>query len=217
MWIVNCAAYHNIGASCISQEMRETRNQMLTFKERSVSTLIPVICETNTCGTVWFSSSIFGIGPGATINSTGNRASPCPICSGVGRIPDGVYTHSSASLFNPLEVNLILNALKLLHQKAAAGSTPEEIEQAIEKQFPFMSGLAKFLPSNAGELAAYLAILLTLFLNYANTKPHEPVPSVHVEVNISQALELVSSSLKSAQPNTQEQKTQSAIKRTGKK
>jgi hypothetical protein len=72
------------------------------------------------------------------------------------------------------------------------------------------------LPKNAGELAAYLAILVTLFLNYANNKPDEQAPSVHVEVSISQALEQVSSSLKTSPQSTQARQRQPAKEETGK-
>lgn len=164
-----------------------------------MSTIIPVICDEPACGTVWFSGSIFGIGPGATINSTGNKAGPCPTCNGMGHIPDGQYTHAAANLFNPLECNLVLHALELLRQKAIAGATSKEIENDIEAMFPFLNSFSKFLPKNAGELAAYLAILVSIFMNMSNSKPEAPAPEIHIEVNVSQALEQVSKTLKNNQ------------------
>ena len=79
-----------------------------------MGTPIPVICENLSCNTVWFTTSMFNIGQGATVNVINCKSSHCPRCKGVGKIPDGLYTSTSASLFNKIECNLILSAIKHL-------------------------------------------------------------------------------------------------------
>lgn len=177
-----------------------------------MTALIPVICKSYNCGAIWFSNSIFGIGPGATIYSIGTMTGPCPKCGGAAYIPDGVYTHTSASLFNVEECNLVLNALKILLDKTLQGASTEEIKEEIKRNFSFLAAFEQFLPKNAGELAAYIAILVTLFMNYEQSKQHEPSQSVHIQVNISQALEQVSSCLKNNQQSTQDQHTEPEVK-----
>lgn len=161
-----------------------------------MGTTIPVICDNPSCGTLWFSQSIFGIGPGATINSTGNRAGPCPVCKGMGHIPDGIYTHTSATLFNTAELHLVNQAFKALWEKAKAGATSDQIQKEITESYPFLRGLAKFLPKNATELATYLALLGSVFLYFSQAQPQETTPSIHVEVNVSQAIEQISVDVK---------------------
>lgn len=161
-----------------------------------MATQIPVICDTAECETLWFSTSIFGIGPGATIHSVGNKAGPCPKCHGMGHIPDGIYAHTSASLFDPRELESIKVALEQLRLHAAAGATPQQLQNEIAETYPFLAGLARYLPKNAAELAAYLAIFIALLTHYSQSSIEEETPTVHVEINITQALEQISADVK---------------------
>jgi len=165
--------------------------------------LVPVICETPHCETVWFSNSIFGTGPLLSVQSIGNKACPCPKCKGTGKIPDGIYTHASARIFNTIECNLVLYAIEFLRNKALNGANAEEIKTEISRKFPFLSSLSRFLPKNAAELAAYFAIIVMVCLHFSKQKPDSPNQIVHVEVNISQALEQVFGDLKNIQQKNQ--------------
>lgn len=157
-----------------------------------MSTIVPVICDNRDCGAIWFTESFISIGPGMSVDLTRNSVSPCPECKGSGHIPDGTYTQSSAALVNRADFDLVLGALSALQAKAQAGATSEEIEEEIDKSFPYLSALKRYLPKNAGELAAYLAIIISLFSMHQQNKSNDQPPSINVEVNISQVIQQIS-------------------------
>ena len=166
---------------------------------------IPVICENPDCNHVWFATSMFSVGQGTTVNVINSRFSPCPRCKGIGKVPDGRYTSTSANLFNKIECNLIVSALKHLQEKVLQGESIAETQTEVIKQFPFLSGLFRFLPKDSSQLAAWVAIFVMVFLHYSGSKHDEPSRSVHVDINISKALEQISADLKTNQQNNQDQ------------
>ena len=182
-----------------------------------MTTQIPVICETPGCGAVWFSPSLISISPGSSIHLMGARVVPCPGCKGTGKIPDGIYTGVSAKLFNPVEYNLVLKALKRLHERVKAGASEEEIKAEINKSWPFLSALSAYIPKNPKDICAYIVTLIAILHYFSNEAPDKQAPEVLAETNVSQALSKVSGDLKTNPPNTQQQQKEGPQKQTEKK
>lgn len=183
---------------------------------RAMGTPIPVICEEPGCGAVWFTESLVSLSAGATARMTGNKVSPCPACAGTGRIPDGEYTGLSASLFDQRDLRIVISAIHALRQQAMAGAQPHEIERTISEEYPFLSGIARFLPKNAAELAAFLSLIFTLLTYLSAQEADQKDVEVNVEVNVSQAIEEALSDLKTSQQVSQDQNKQSEEGKTPK-
>ena len=149
----------------------------------------PVICLNASCNTLWLAQRIVSAGPNTTVNMIGNMVAPCPGCGGTGRIPDGVYTVSSAKLFNDADVDRVLSAINALRENAAAGASKEEIEATISRDYSFLEGLKQYLPKNAIELAAYLAIIATIVGYCSRESDTAQRFETHIQVEIRQILD----------------------------
>ena len=184
----------------------------VSFLENWMSTPIPVICSNPSCGAVWFATSMFNIRPGATIQLSQCAAGPCPKCNSSGTIPDGIYTATTASLFNPADLGVLVSAIKELQKRVSSGATREEVEEEIRENYPYLSSLLKFLPKNAAELAAYLTIIIMVCLHFLKQEPEPQTPTVQIQVNVSQTLEQVSADLITNPPKGQKPKQEQSTK-----
>ena len=79
------------------------------------------------------------------------------------------------------------------------------MQKEVSRKFPILSALSKFTPRDSSQLAAWVAIFVMVFLHYSGSKHDEPSRSVHVDINISKALEQISADLKTNQQNNQDQ------------
>lgn len=174
---------------------------------------IPVLCDTRGCNTVWFNPSLFAIGPGASVTLSRITVAPCPKCGGSGHIPDGIYRHSSAELFNGSELEIVVRALTFLRRKAAAGATTDEIRREIKSRFPFLKGIKNFLPKDGAALVAYLTLILGIMTYQSIKSPVEQPQQVQALKAISEAIERVHADLKTNLQRTQAPRKHSSKRR----
>jgi hypothetical protein len=174
--------------------------------------VIPAICDTPKCGTVWFAAHILELGSGSSAQITNCATGPCPACGGSGRIPDGIYTNASAHLLKPRDAQKVLNALNALREQVKRGGTTKDIEQEITRKYPFLKNLAPFLPKNALELGTYLLVIATLVSPYVASRFEKPAQSVHAEEHHLTVLEQVSSYLKTSPPKNRARHRQKSRK-----
>jgi hypothetical protein len=123
---------------------------------------VPAFCDN--CGNVFPSGMVFENVIGVTMS--GNK-SQCPRCGFLARIPDGVfnfYQNAIEVLNAPETTKRDLQIFRQIIQNASTVQKPvQEVQEEIQKKVPKLSFLAKFLPKDATELIAYLAIIGQLF------------------------------------------------------
>jgi hypothetical protein len=164
-----------------------------------MATQIPVLCNTPGCGTVWFTGSFFDIPDGAEMEMEQVAVLGCPVCKGVGRIPNGTYTNLTADILNPAEARLVLPALEALREKLAQGATREEIKQEIEEHYPFLAAILKFAPKTPEAMAGYLGVLvMAAQLGVMLTAGATPI-QVQIQLDVAQGLAQVQSDLRTSQ------------------
>jgi len=110
-----------------------------------MSMLVPAICQTPSCGEVWFATHLLA-GPGNAI-ITRCTLRPCPKCGGVGDIPDGNYTEIDATFFQKSQFDQIAIAMLGLQRQISHGTTPAEIQSTIDKT-PELHWLNGFIPKD---------------------------------------------------------------------
>ena len=178
---------------------------------------IPIICNSRTCGHVWIATNLVGGPPGASVTIHNGTVSPCPACGGVGRLVGGRYDNLGGVLFNKSDLDVVLNALHILHQKNQSGATQDEIAQEISIRYPFLESLKRFLPSNPTELNTYLLTILaiaTLVSNCTNQSNNDiaaPQPAsvnIYVQQELSEAIAKTHSAQGIAQPTDRQQPQQ---------
>jgi hypothetical protein len=141
---------------------------------------------------------------------------PCPACGGTGRIPDGEYTVFGARLNDAKDVALILQQLQLLSHEVRSGASTEDAKRSIDKKYRALSFLKKYLPQNATELAAYLA-LLGGTIAYCTKSTSDGAPQMlHVTVEVQQLLEQAIGVQRTNQPNSPPEKSKPADQETPK-
>ena len=123
---------------------------------------VPAFCDI--CGAV-FRSGI-AVENSTNITFVGNRAGPCPVCGGMGHIPDGVFNFVgntieilSAPIRTVDELSRLTNILREAREKK---QSPEQVAQTIRKELPALSGLADLLPKTREELYAFLALIVAV-------------------------------------------------------
>jgi hypothetical protein len=122
----------------------------------------PAIC--NDCGTIFPSICDFENFTNISFNSC--TSGPCPVCSGVGRIPDGIYNF----IGNAIELlsgpkSTVTQLQRLAHILIDAKNnnlTSAEVSSAISAATPELSSLKDWLPTTRNELYAFTAIILTI-------------------------------------------------------
>jgi SEC-C motif len=123
---------------------------------------VPAFCDT--CGAV-FRSGI-AVDNSTNITFVGNRAGPCPVCGGMGHIPDGVFNfvgNTIEILSAPQRtVDELSRLATILREAREKKRSPEEVAQTIRKELPELSGLADLLPKTRAELYAFLALIVAV-------------------------------------------------------
>jgi len=123
---------------------------------------IPAICMTNTCLTV-FPSGV------AVENSRGvmfenNRASPCPKCGGVGKIPDGIYSVIEGQIFatinNALDKALLDKIKTTIQRDLSRDKSPKNIKKTLNKTFPKQKALWSLIPKEKHDALWFINYIL---------------------------------------------------------
>ena len=116
----------------------------------------PAVCDS--CQFVF--PSIVPLGTNTTFQNV--TASPCPKCGGKGSIPDGTYSAIDGVITAVATSKISRDQLARLLVIVRSQSSGSTIAQQIESEVPEGSVLARYIPENASQLAAYLAILVAL-------------------------------------------------------
>lgn len=123
---------------------------------------VPAFCDT--CGAV-FGSGVF-VNNATNITFVENRAGPCPVCGGMGHIPDGVFDfvgNTIEILSAPKRTFDELSRLaKILHEAREKKQTPEQVAKTIRKEAPELAHLADVLPKTRVELYSFLALIIAV-------------------------------------------------------
>ena len=123
---------------------------------------VPAFCDT--CGAVFRSG--FAVENSTNITFVGNRSGPCPVCGGMGHVPDGVFNFVGTTieiLSAPQRtIDELSRLAKVLREAREKNRSPEEVAQTIRKEVPELSGLADLLPKTRAELYAFLALIVAV-------------------------------------------------------
>jgi len=123
---------------------------------------VPAFCDT--CGAV-FNSGIV-VENATNITFVGNRSGPCPVCGGMGHIPDGVFNfvgNTIQILSAPQRTVSELSRLtQIIREAREKKETPEEVAKKIREELPELASLADLLPKTRGELYSFLALIVAV-------------------------------------------------------
>jgi len=123
---------------------------------------VPAFCDT--CGAVFRSG--FVVENSTNITFAGNRSGPCPVCGGMGHVPDGVFNfvgNTIEILSAPQRTLDELSRLaKILHEARETKQNPEQVAETIRKEVPGLSSLADFLPKTRAELYGFIALIVAV-------------------------------------------------------
>ena len=148
---------------------------------------VPAFCDT--CGAV-FRSGFSVVGDASNITLVGNTAGPCPVCSGLGHIPDGVFNFVGSTieiLSAPQRTRDELGRLAaILREAKQAKQSPEAVAEAIRTQVPGFSGVADLLPKTREELYAFLALVVSVVTLLLQGPSDEKSQNITVNQTINQ-------------------------------
>lgn len=142
---------------------------------------VPAVCDN--CGTIFPSG--FEVRNSTNISFSGCGAGPCPVCGGMGHIPDGVYNflgNTIEFLSGPSRSIAELERLAALLERAkTSNATSQAVAKEIDESIPELSSIKDWLPKTRSELYAFIALLLSaLSLMISQSESEEPSK---VEVN----------------------------------
>lgn len=122
---------------------------------------VPAVCDN--CGTIFPSS--FEVRNSTNISFSGCGAGPCPVCGGMGHIPDGVYNflgNTIEFLSGPSRSITELERLAALLERAkTSNASSQAVAKEIDESIPELSSIKDWLPKNRSELYAFIALLLS--------------------------------------------------------
>ena len=122
---------------------------------------VPAVCDN--CGTIFPSS--FEVSNSTNISFSGCGAGPCPVCGGMGHIPDGVYNflgNTIEFLSGPSRSIAELERLAALLERAkTSNASSQAVAKEIDESIPELSSIKDWLPKNRSELYAFIALLLS--------------------------------------------------------
>lgn len=172
---------------------------------------VPAFCDT--CGTV-FNSGFFIENP-TNVSFSRNRSGPCPNCSGIDHVPDGVFNFigNTIEILSAPErtVSELLGLAALIQEARAKGENREQVAARIEKELPSPSILGKLLPTNKNELYGFLGLVIAAASLYTQSVDKPPSQTV---VNVTQIVQQITTE----QPQNQSQTRSSpARKKAGQK
>lgn len=148
---------------------------------------VPAIC--NNCSTI-FRSGIF-VENSTNITFAGNTAGPCPVCGGIGHVPDGVFNfvgNAIEILSAPQRTRDELRQLdKILREAQKENQSTDQIVQRINKEVPALTSLISFLPTTRSDLYAFLALIVAVItLITQNSGKEEKTTNITVNQTINQ-------------------------------
>lgn len=121
---------------------------------------VPAFCDN--CGTVFPSG--FSVKGGGTLVSVGSKSGPCPVCGGMGSVPDGVFKAAGDVIRLLAGPKKTIDQLQMLVSVIAeARNTVSEPYKAVEKikrEAPELSSIVDLLPKTRNELYGFLTVIL---------------------------------------------------------
>ena len=144
---------------------------------------LPAFCDT--CGTA-FPSGFFAENS-YNITFSGCKSGPCPVCGGMGHIPDGVFNVVGSTieiLAAPTRTVQELSRLAEIIRTARSRRTePEVVASQIERELPSFKPLLQLLPANRSEWYAFLAVVLAIIQVYLAASPPAASPTTSITFN----------------------------------
>jgi len=123
---------------------------------------VPAFCDT--CGAVFRSGIV--VENSTNITFAGSRAGPCPVCGGVGHVPDGVFNfvgNTIEILSAPqCAIDELSRLARILREAREKKQSPEQVAETIRKEVPELARLADFLPKTRAELYSFLALIVAV-------------------------------------------------------
>lgn len=124
--------------------------------------IVPAICDT--CSTIFPSG--FEMVDCTNVRFNNCTSGPCPKCSGVGHIPDGIYNfigNTIELLSGPSKTISQLTRIAGIVEKAkSTRMSYQEVIREIDNNAPELSSLKDCLPKSRNELYAFLALIITI-------------------------------------------------------
>lgn len=119
-------------------------------------------CENPKCGAVFEAPNIIG-GPGsATIQMTGTRYGPCPVCGSYGRIPDGVYQYANHAVSLLTGPETSVRVLRQVHEILKRAKSNSEDKEAVLREVEAVSPQASQALQQAPETSNYIQWITVL-------------------------------------------------------
>lgn len=105
---------------------------------------LPALC--NNCGHIFIAPNVFGIEAEGSVDVTLDNVTvgPCPHCSGMGRVPSGVYrlTSDTARLLGSVPADELRALRDLLVHAQESGASAFEVANEITESLPVAATLA---------------------------------------------------------------------------
>lgn len=125
--------------------------------------IVPVFCDS--CGSVWGAPNLIA-GSGGHIQMTGSKAGPCPVCGGMGTIPDGVYDLIDDTLAvaesEQIRPDTLQSVIKLLEAAARGEMTPEEALEKTEAEAPALASVIGDYLKQKAPAASWLSLIVAI-------------------------------------------------------
>jgi hypothetical protein len=152
---------------------------------------VPAICRD--CGAVIPSG--IEVEGGGNLMMVGNTVGPCPVCGGIGEVPDGVYDFVGDTIrvvaTSGYSRDQLQRLADLIAQARVAGASPREVVLQIEREAPELSEVAKRLlvPRTPADLGAWLTLLLMALQMLLSTSGRQDLSEAEVNRLTDQAVE----------------------------
>jgi len=148
---------------------------------------VPAFCDS--CGAI-FESGFF-VENSSNITFSNNLSGPCPVCGGMGHIPDGVFNfvgNTIEILSAPQRtVEELTRLVHILQEARKKAQTTDEVISKINHELPNLSKLTELLPQNRSELYGFLAVILAALQLMLQSPTSSP--SSHVTINVNQVVQ----------------------------
>jgi hypothetical protein len=132
---------------------------------------------------------------GGNLTMVGNTVGPCPVCGGIGEIPDGVYDFVGDTIrvvaTSGYSRDQLQRLADLIAQARVAGASPREVVQQIEREAPELSEVAKRLlvPRTPADLVAWLTLFLMALQMLSSTSGGQDLSEAEINRLTDQAVE----------------------------
>jgi hypothetical protein len=150
---------------------------------------VPAFCDS--CAAVFRSDIVVEDSTDETF--AGTTAGPCPVCGGMGHIPDGVFTfvgNTIEILSAPQRTKDELTSLaNILTESCGNRLSPDEITEKINAEVPGLPGLANLLPQTRAELYSFVVLIVAVIsLLLQENRDGDGATKVSVEQTINHIL-----------------------------